>query len=166
MPLLKCGYLTYNELKEQRTVPTDARYAKGPVAVIECVQEIPCNPCETACPVHAIQVGDPIVNLPALTEEKCTGCGLCAAKCPGMAIFIVDKSYSDTTATVGFPYEYAPLPEVDAAVRATDRAGKYVCDGKVLRVMNPAAFDHTPIVTVEIPKEFADEVRGIERGAW
>lgn len=164
MPLLKCGYLTYEELRALRAVPSDARYAKGPVAVIECVQEIPCNPCETSCPSRAICVGDPIVNLPCLAEEQCTGCGMCVAKCPGMAIFVVDKVYSDTTATVGFPYEYFPLPKEGAAVTAVDRAGQPVCGGTVVRVMNPKAFDHTPVVTVEIPKAFADEVRGIERG--
>lgn len=166
MPLLKCGYLTYEELKELRDVPSAARYAKGPVAVIECVQEIPCNPCETSCAFHAICVGDPIVNLPCLAEEKCTGCCMCVAKCPGMAVFVVNKAYSETTATVAFPYEYYPLPETGAAVHATNRAGEVVCEGTIVKVMNPAAFDHTPVVTVEIPKAFADEVRGVERGAF
>lgn len=166
MPLLKEGFLTYEELKTLRAVPSDERYAKGPVAVVECVQEIPCNPCETACPSHALCVGDPIINLPCLTEDACTGCGVCVARCPGMAIFVVNKAYSDTTATVAFPYEYYPLPAEGAAVHATDRAGKTVCAGKIVKVMNPAAFDHTQVVTVEVPKKFADEVRGIERGAF
>lgn len=166
MPLLKKGYLTYEELKELRAVPSDERYAKGAVAVIECVQEIPCNPCETACPAHALCVGDPIINLPCLTEDKCTGCGVCVAKCPGMAIFVVNKAYSEQTATVAFPYEYAPLPHEGAGVRAVDRAGQDVCAGKIVKVMNPAAFDRTPVVTVEIPKQYADQVRGIERGTF
>ena len=48
-------------------------------------------------------------------------------------------------------------------VTAVNRKGEEVCDAKVVNVMNPAAFDHTPVVTVEIPKEYADEVRSIKR---
>ncbi len=166
MPLLKNGFLTYEELTAMRAVPSQARYAAGAVAVIECVQEIPCNPCESSCPAHAICVGEPIINLPQLTEDSCTGCGMCVAKCPGLAIFIVNKAYSETTATVGFPYEYFPQPEVGAAVNAVNRAGKVVCQGTVVKIMNPDTFDHTPVITVEIPKAYADEVRGIERGAF
>jgi len=29
--------------------PSIERINKGPVAVIECFQNIPCNPCQTAC---------------------------------------------------------------------------------------------------------------------
>lgn len=166
MSYIQTGSLSYEELKSLRKVPSVERYAKGPVAIIECVQEIPCNPCEAACPAHAVCVGTPIVNLPCLAEEKCTGCGMCAAKCPGMAIFIVDKTFTDSTATVTFPYEYYPAPETGNAVHAVNRAGTVICDATVVRVMEPAAFDHTPLVMIEIPKKFADDVRSIERGAF
>lgn len=46
---------------------------------------------------------------------------------------------------------------------ALNRKGEVVCTGKIVKVMNPPSFDHTPLVTVEIPKEFADEVRNIKR---
>ena len=49
MALIDTGYLEFDELKSIQKLPDDERYAKGPVAVIECVQEIPCNPCEAAC---------------------------------------------------------------------------------------------------------------------
>ena len=163
MSLINTGYLEYEELSEIQTLPTEARYEKGPVAVIECVQAIPCNPCETACPFHAITVGDPIIQLPTLAEEKCVGCCKCVAACPGLAIFVVDKSYSPTTATVAFPYEYKPTPTVGEVRHAVNRKGKYVCQGKVIKVLNPSANDHTPVVVIEIPKEYADEVRSVER---
>lgn len=163
MALLTSGYLTYDELMEYQKLPDAARMKQGPVAVIECVQEIPCNPCESACPRHAIHVGEPITNLPELEEQRCTGCGLCVAKCSGMAIFIVDKSYSDTLASVGFPYEYEPLPKPGMSVDAVNRAGKTVCRGVIKKVQMPPSFDHTAVVTVEVPIEFADEVRSIRR---
>ncbi len=163
MALINTGYLEYDELKSIQKVPDDERYSKGPVAVIECVQEIPCNPCEASCKRKAIKIGEPITNLPTVDFEKCVGCGVCVAKCSGMAIFIVDKTYSETTATVAFPYEYYPLPEKDQVIEAVNRKGEVVCEGKVIRVLNPANFDHTPVITIEIPKEYADEVRSMKR---
>ncbi len=163
MALINTGYLEYEELNKIQKLPTDDRYAKGPVAVIECVQEIPCNPCEAACRFGAIHIGDPITNLPACSHDKCSGCGVCVSKCPGLAIFVVNKAYSENTATVAFPYEYMPTPEKGMEVMAVNRKGEEVCDAKIVNVQNPAAFDHTPVVTVEIPKEYADEVRSIKR---
>ena len=62
---------------------------------------------------------------------------MCVAACPGLAIFLVDKSYSETEATVSFPFEYDPLPEEGAEIDALSRAGEYVCKGRVIKVMNP-----------------------------
>ncbi|TQI66982.1 (2Fe-2S)-binding protein [Clostridium sp. KNHs216] len=161
--ILQNGYPSWEELKKFNRIPSDERFAKGPVAVIECIQAIPCNPCEGACKFGAICVGEPIINLPQLEEEKCTGCGMCVAQCSGLAIFVVDKTYSETQATVSFPHEYLPLPEKGQTVTAVNRAGKPVCEAVVVRVVNPERNDHTPVVTVAIPKEFADVVRGMVR---
>lgn len=163
MALVETGYLKYDELSSLQKLPTAERFAKGPVAVIECVQEIPCNPCEAACSFGAICVGDPITNLPALCGDKCTGCTKCVSKCPGLAIFVINKVYTEKTATVAFPYEYFPTPETGMEVTAVNRRGETVCKAKVIKVLNPAAFDHTPVVTIEIPKEYADEVRSMKR---
>lgn len=163
MALIDTGYLEFDELNALQKLPDDDRYAKGPVALIECVQEIPCNPCEAACSFGAIHIGEPITNLPILDCEKCVGCGICVSRCPGLAIVVVDKTYSETTATVAFPFEYYPIPEVGEIRGAMNRKGEVLCPGKIVKVMNPASFDHTPVVTVEIPKEYADEVRTVER---
>lgn len=66
--ILQNGYPSWEELKQFNRIPSDERFAKGPVAVIECIQPIPCNPCEGACKFGAICVGDPIINLPCLDE--------------------------------------------------------------------------------------------------
>ena len=157
------GYPSMDEIKEANGWPDEERFAKGPVAVVECVQQIPCNPCESACPLHAIHIGEPITNTPQVDREKCIGCGMCVAACPGLAIFLVDKSYSETEATVSFPFEYDPLPEKGAEIGALSRAGEYVCKGRVIKVMNPKKNDHTPVVTIAIPKEHADTVRTMRR---
>lgn len=163
MALEQNGYITREELESFNQITSEERFKKGPVAVIECIQEIPCNPCEAACPQSAINIGLPITSLPVLDETLCTGCGVCIAKCPGLAIFTVDKTFSDTEATVSFPYEYMPLPIKDDIVEAVNRAGEMICKAKVVKVLNPKSFDRTPVVTVVIPKEFADDVRSMKR---
>lgn len=144
-------------------IPSRERRAKGPVACIECFQQIPCNPCEEACPRGAITVGEEITGLPHLDEEKCNGCGICMTRCPGLAIFGIDESYSEKTALISFPYEYVPLPAQGQNVPCTDRKGCFVTEGTVYRVRTSPAFDHTAIVTVEVPKEYAMEVRFLDR---
>lgn len=155
------GILTAEELMAAPGVPSEKRLAKGKVAVIECGQEIPCNPCESACHFGAIVIGEPLTNLPILVEDKCTGCGLCLPVCPGLAIFLVDALYSDTEAAVSFPYEMLPLPKKGQRVQALDRAGEVVGEGTVVAVQNPRRNDRTPIVTVAVPKAQAMVVRNI-----
>ena len=159
--ITKTGFLNAEELREAGRYPSEERLRKGPVAVIECCQNIPCNPCEEACRFGAITVGDPITNLPYLDESKCVGCGVCITKCPGLAIFVVDKSKEE--ALVSFPFEYLPLPEKGDTVKAVDRAGRVVCSAKVVRINNAKANDCTPVVTIAVPKEAADDVRSIRR---
>lgn len=157
------GLLTPELLSTLPGVPGTDRLEQGPVAVIECAQEIPCNPCCRACPQGAITVAPGITALPRLHGEKCTGCGLCIPKCPGLAIFTVHKNYSETTSLVSFPYEYLPLPAVGDTVPCAGRDGRYLTDGVVKRVLTPASYDHTAVVTVEVPKEHCMTVRTIQR---
>ena len=157
------GVPSIEELKASLGYPCPEDLERGPVAVIECVQEIPCNPCETACPARAITVGEPITNLPRLDTSKCTGCGLCIPVCPGQAVFLVDMTYSPTEATVSFPYEFLPLPRKGDRVVAVDREGLSVCGATVRRVVMPVAYDRTAVVTLFVPKEHAAYVRGMQR---
>ena len=116
----------------------------------------------TACKFGAITVGDLITNLPVLDESKCVGCGVCLTKCPGLAIFVVDKSKG--VATVSFSRSNTcPCRKKAHTVKAVDRAGQYVCDAKVVRINNAKANDCTPIVTIEVPKEVSDDVRSMRR---
>lgn len=144
-------------------MPSEERLRKGRVAVIECVQEIPCNPCEAACKFGAIKIGGQITDLPVLDGEKCTGCGLCVPGCPGLAIVIVDKSRDDGMAVVEFSYEYLPLPEKGQMVSAADRFGEKVCRGEVLSIKKSKNFGGTAVVGLLIPAEYADEVRTMKR---
>jgi len=157
--LATCGYLSPAELKT--CLPAPGRAAKGPVAVIECIQDIPCNPCEEACPARAITVGLPITSLPVLDAARCTGCGTCIARCPGLAIFVVDASRPGREGTVQLPYEAWPRPLAGDRVAALDRQGRRVAAGTVEKVLCGKVQDHTAVVTVRVPKELINTVRAI-----
>ena len=157
------GVPSAEELRNCPGIPSEGRKKKGRVACVECVQESPCNPCEGICPFHAITVGEQITALPRLQEEVCTGCGLCVANCPGLAITIVDKSLSETEGSVDFPFEYLPLPGKGDVVEAVNREGQVVCRGTVLSVKKPASYSGTAVVSLRVPLEYVDEVRSMKR---
>ncbi len=155
------GVVPLAELKRHPSYPSEKRFLKGPIAIIECVEEIPCNPCQTVCNRSVITVGEPITNLPRLIDQEdlCTGCGQCVVICPGLAIFIVDKTFSETEASIALPYEFLPLPRKGDKIRGINREGRAICDGLVHRVQSAKAHDRTSVVTIVVPKEFADDVR-------
>lgn len=160
----KTGVLTQEVLKQIPGYPIDAlKEAKGPMVIVECAEEIPCNPCETVCPNSAIIVGDNITNLPTVIPEKCTGCGMCIAICPGLAIFVVDLNFAPQKAAITFAYEYLPVPKKGETVVAVDREGKPVCDAIVEKIISSKKHDMTKLITISVPLEFANTVRDIQR---
>lgn len=147
------GVITLKDIQ----LPSKERLEKGPVAVIECPQSIPCNPCVDACKFGAITMND-INDLPKIDFEKCTGCGACIGKCPGLAVFVVDMTYSDNEALIKIPYEFN-LPKIGDTVKALDRKGDVKGDAKVIRVTKGK--DKTGIVSIAVKKSLAMEVRNI-----
>lgn len=81
------------------------------------------------------------------------------SNCPGLAIFVVDESHGETTATVKVPYEFLPVPEAGQVVTALDREGHAVSEARVIRVQNSKQQDRTLVVWLEVPKELAMTVR-------
>ena len=157
----KTGVLTAKELKNSPGIPTETRRRKGPVASIECLEDIPCNPCESSCNVDAIIVGEDITNLPHLDGDKCVACQTCVYICPGQAIVMVDESLPNGKATVMMPYEYRPLPEKGEVVSAVDRAGQKLGDATVVAVRQTKRMDQTATVTIEVPREWSMQARAI-----
>ena len=150
----KSGVLTEKQLTEIAPQPT------GKKAIVECVEDIPCDPCVTACPSSAIEM-DSLVGKPALIPEKCSGCGLCIAECPGLAIFVVDFDYSENTALVMLPYEFIPLPEKGEIVHLLDREGNMCGEGEIVKVKTYR--NKTTVISVAVPKELAMQVRNVRR---
>jgi len=157
----KTGFLTEAELKDSPGVPSEARRIKGAVATIECMEDIPCNPCESSCNYEAIIVGEDITNLPHLNGDNCVACQTCVYICPGQAIFMVDESLPDGRATVMMPYEYRPLPEKGDVVTALDRAGLELGQATVVKIRQTKKMDQTATVTIEVPRDWSMLARAI-----
>ncbi|MCK5112183.1 MAG: 4Fe-4S binding protein [Thermoplasmatales archaeon] len=144
----KTGVLSIRNLR----LPTDDQLKKG-VAIIECVQEIPCNPCIAVCPVNAISMKN-INDLPKVDFNKCTGCRRCMGICPGLAIFVV--KVKEDKALITLPYEFLPIPKVGDIVTALDREGNSRGNAKVVKVNRK---EKTIVITIEVSKDLAMEVR-------
>ncbi|MEG1528076.1 MAG: (2Fe-2S)-binding protein [Clostridia bacterium] len=155
--LEKTGIAEQNLIDQ--VIPSQIRLSKGAVAVVECFQCIPCNPCYTACVRGAMKKLTDINDRPQVNTDICNGCGMCLTSCPGLAIFIVDCSYSDKECLIKLPYEFLPLPKENSFVTATDRSGKPVCRAKVVKVTLSARQDRTAIISLVAPKEFANVIR-------
>jgi Fe-S-cluster-containing hydrogenase component 2 len=131
--------------------------------VIECAQNIPCNPCRDACPKGCIKVAGSIVALPEYDENaECGGCGLCVAACSGQSIFLVNEEKGEVT----IPYEFLPLPQKGESGIALARSGAELCASTVTEVKNIAAFDKTALVTISVPREYALRARFWKRGTY
>ena len=136
-------------------LPNENHLKKG-VAVIECIEEIPCNPCVDSCPVKAISMKD--INAPPIVDyEKCVGCGKCIEVCPGLAIFLV--KIKEDRALISLPYEFLPIPRIGDTVKALDRSGDIRQDATVKKIVKKGK---TMIVTIELDKDLNMEVRNIK----
>ncbi len=134
MNLLENGYLAEEEVKQYPGVTKTV----GIHPVMECTQNIPCNPCQDACPKKCIKIGENITSLPAVDPDaQCIGCGMCVAACSGQAIFLVNEQFEKDYASVTLPYEFLPLPEKGAEGKALDRGGNEVCRAEVVEIKHP-----------------------------
>ncbi len=154
--LLTKGFIADDEIERFPGVT----HQKGIHPVIECTQNIPCNPCQDACVKGCIKIGKHITSLPVVGENSsCTGCGMCVASCSGQAIFLVNEEYEKGFATVTLPYEFLPLPEKGDKGKALDRSGKTICNAEIIEVRSSKAFDHTNLLTMKIPEDMAMKAR-------
>ena len=159
--LLKKGYVSDDEIERFPGVT----HRVGIHPVMECTQNIPCNPCQDACPKGCISIGENITSLPIVVEDaQCINCGMCVASCSGQAIFLVDEDCGDGTATVTLPYEFLPFPEIGAKGCALGRDGQKICEAEIVSVKKGKAYDKTALLTMRVPKEFAMKARSFKEG--
>lgn len=156
MNLLEKGYVAEDEIIRYPGVTVQ----KGIHPVIECTQNIPCNPCQDACPKGCISIGSNITSLPVVdAKHECVGCGMCVASCSGQAIFLVQEDVEPGFGEVTIPYEFLPLPKAGDKGVALGRDGVKVCEAEVTRVRTAPAFDHTNLLTMKVPNEMLMKAR-------
>ena len=157
---LQRGYYYRDEISH--VLPSRERLEKGRVAVIECIEEIPCNPCSVVCPTGAIFKAD--LCTPSIVEvDKCAGCTKCVAVCPGLAIFL--QMIKGGKGYVTMPYELNPAPKVGDKAFMYDRSGKEVGIGNIVQPTYQDKGDSYPrwIVTVDMDNpDLSYEVRAIK----
>jgi len=155
------GILSLERIRRLPGYPDESSFEKGPVVVIECDEDIPCNPCEDICPSGAITVGEPITNLPRVDIRKCNGCCLCITICPGLCMFVVYKNFSDTESLIYIPWELSLLPEKGTVAEGCNRRGEQVCRVRVEKVIKAKKLQKTSIIAVSVPKKYFEIVRSI-----
>ncbi|MDR1217283.1 MAG: FAD-dependent oxidoreductase [Oscillospiraceae bacterium] len=154
--LLEKGFLADGEAEAYPGVSA----ADGVHPVIECTQNIPCDPCQDSCPRSCIRVPDRIVALPVFDGSAgCIGCGQCVAACSGQSIFLVNEDIGGGLASVTIPYELTPLPQKGDAGVAYDRSGAPVCAAEIIGVKTAKAFDRTCLLTFSVPRELGMRAR-------
>ncbi len=155
----KTGVIDGNQV----SYPEGERLYDKPFAVIECVEEIPCDPCVDSCPFGAIVIEGNLNNRPKVIFDKCTGCAVCLTKCPGLAIFLID--YKEGYSSITIPYEFIPLPSPGEVVEVMDREGRVVGDGTVEKVLHARSRHKTPLVRIRVKTELVKDVRHFRRKA-
>ncbi|HVN54019.1 MAG TPA: FAD-dependent oxidoreductase [Anaerolineaceae bacterium] len=141
-------------------------FSGGAGPVIHCTQEIPCNPCAAVCPQKLIQI-DPedIRKIPVYlgSSQSCKVCMICVAKCPGLAITLVDDRAADLEPIVSIPYEYTDdlLQEGDL-VTVLDTTGQPLGKLPVFQVATLPKGDRTRLLKVRAPREIASQIAGIQ----
>ncbi|MGB9724021.1 MAG: FAD-dependent oxidoreductase, partial [Chloroflexia bacterium] len=138
----------------------------GVFPVLHCLQEIPCDPCVTACPRGLIHIEGDIRRTPTFVVEDpkkgCTGCGRCVIRCPGLAITLVDYRRDAEYPTVTLPYEFLRESlEVGDRVTVLDTEGHVLGEVEVIGVQARQANDRTIAVQVRAPREYARRIAGL-----
>ena len=159
---LRDGIIRTENVASFSLLPSAGRLKeRRPIAMIECIQEIPCNSCALACKLGAISMEN-VNDIPRIDFSKCTGCMACAMTCPGLAVFLLRES--GDLGYVTLPYEFLPTPNVGELVTTLNREGQVLGKGSVMQIIPPKRNDGTALITIEVPAELLLEARAIRVG--
>jgi NADPH-dependent 2,4-dienoyl-CoA reductase/sulfur reductase-like enzyme/Fe-S-cluster-containing hydrogenase component 2/bacterioferritin-associated ferredoxin len=137
---------------------------EGVFPVFHCTQEVPCNPCTSVCPQHAIRTeNDTITGLPYfIDKEECTGCASCVAVCPGLSVTLVDYRQDSEHPLVVLPYEvWREKVEIGRKVPVTDVDGAILGYYPVEKVKARKKYPGTLMVHIRVDRSAAKRAVGI-----
>ncbi|GIQ83247.1 hypothetical protein KIPB_004538, partial [Kipferlia bialata] len=140
--------------------------------VLHCVQEIACNSCEASCRRGAIRLrgkdltGSPFHCTSDDGSEGCMGCMQCVARCPGLAVTVVDTrgEGGNENPLVTMPCELSPADAADTRLSYVRIKGEDCADLGVYRVVRertPKPDGYRRVVTVRMPRALAHCAVGV-----
>ncbi len=138
--------------------------AEGIFPVFHCDQEVPCNPCTSVCPQHAIRTeNDTLTGLPYFIDTvDCTGCASCVAVCPGLSVTLVDYRKDPEHPRVTLAYEvWRDKVAEGQKVPVTDVEGAVLGYYPVERVKTRKKYPGTVLVQVRVDRAVANRAVGI-----
>ena len=154
------GYFTEEELKDG--IPPKELLGKKRVAVVECLQDIPCDACRNACKFSAVMKND-INDPPKIDLDRCNACLQCVRECPGLAVFVL--AIKNGKAEITIPWEMSWIPKVGETVDVLGRNGQKVGKGVILRVIPPMKMNKTALVTFETDEDLIMKARNFRRAS-
>jgi Fe-S-cluster-containing hydrogenase component 2 len=130
--------------------------------LINCLQKIPCNPCVKICPNNCINIKGDLMNIPEFSGN-CTGCSLCVAICPGLAITLIDMRIDKNYPLVTLPCELnCDLILKDNKYDLTDIQGNIIGNGIIESIKENRLFKKTRLVTFKTDKKTALKTAGFQ----
>jgi ferredoxin len=137
------------------------------VASVECFEEIPCRACQTACPEEAILIGrvPRLADVPILTEDKCTACGICVSACPSSAIVMLQEEPEKSVSKLVLPWRGARPWRVGEFASLLNRRGETLGSARVIKASEIADVQTSgkvQQVEVEVPTHLVWEARGLK----
>lgn len=141
---------------------------QGVRPIFHCEQEIPCNPCTSVCPLGNIFIDENDIRkipqyISKLTGKSCTGCEKCITICPGLAITLVDyRQAGDPIVTIAYEFSQTGRQlKKDDTITVVDMQGNILGNVVVVNARLTKATNHTMLIKVRAPKEYAKRISGI-----
>jgi len=134
--------------------------------LVECPQEIPCDPCASACSTGAISLERELCSRPRVREELCSGCLSCLEACPVSCIYLMEEVEGSSLLTLAL--DRLPRPRKGDEVILKDARGRELGRGRVVRSKKSRKDSGLCILTVRAPSDLAAITRTVEvegRGA-
>lgn len=128
--------------------------------LVDCPQEIPCDPCVKACSTGAISMDEGMCGKPRITEGQCNGCLSCLEVCPVSCIYLMEKREGETLMTLAL--DRLPRLSKGDEVILKDGNGKDLGRGRVIKSRAAQKDKGLRILTLKVPAEVAGSVRTVE----
>lgn len=154
------------QIKTFEGVPKHAQKSRL-VASIECIEDIPCDLCEKACPESAIKIervskeGKPSF----LIESDCTACGICLPACPSATPVMMHEQEERSFSQLVLPWRGKHEWKPGEFAILLNRRGEPLGQGRVVALLplpEGTEAHGTRLVQLDVPSHLIWEARGLK----